>query len=53
MTSAPAAAGEEVWIDPWRASTAGVLLISVVLAAAWLPARRAGRIEPAQALKAQ
>lgn len=53
MTSAPSATGEEAWIDPWRAATAGVLLVSVVLTAAWPPARRAGQIEPAQALKAQ
>jgi hypothetical protein len=38
-------------IDPWRAATVSVLLITVVLTAAWMPARRAGRIEPTLALR--
>jgi len=35
------------------AAATAALLIGVVLMAAWLPARRAARIEPTLALKAQ
>ncbi len=44
---------EDVWIDPGVAAAAASLLLGVVLMAAWLPARRAARIEPTLALKAQ
>jgi len=46
-------AGQDVWISPAVAAATAALLIGVVLMAAWLPARRAARIEPTLALKAQ
>ncbi len=46
-------AGQDVWISPAGAAVTAALLIGVVLMAAWLPARRAARIEPTLALKAQ
>jgi len=45
--------GGDVSIDPAVAAATAGLLIGVVLMAAWLPARRAARIEPTLALKAQ
>jgi predicted permease len=44
---------QEIWIGPSRVAATTALLIAVVLVAAWLPARRAARIEPTLALKAQ
>ena len=42
-----------VWIDPAVVAATVAILISVVLLAAWLPARRAARIEPTLALRGQ
>jgi ABC-type lipoprotein release transport system permease subunit len=42
---------QNVWIDPSVMAATAMLLIAVVLVAAWLPARRAARIEPTLALK--
>ena len=39
--------------DPAVVAATAALLIAVVLLAAWLPARRAARIEPTLALKGQ
>ncbi len=44
---------QDVWINPAVAAATAALLIGVVLMAAWLPARRAARIEPTLALQAQ
>jgi putative ABC transport system permease protein len=44
---------QDVSIDPLWAAVTGASLIAVVLLAAWLPARRAARIEPTLALRAQ
>ena len=41
----------DVWIDPLIVAAIAGLLIAVVLVAAWLPARRASRIEPTLALR--
>ena len=40
-------------IDPAMAAAATALLIAVVMVAAWLPARRAARIQPTLALKGE
>jgi putative ABC transport system permease protein len=39
--------------DPWLLIAATALLLSVVLAAAWVPARRAARLDPILALRDQ
>jgi putative ABC transport system permease protein len=44
---------QDVSIDPVVVAVTAALLVAVVLIAAWLPARRAARIEPTLALKAQ
>ncbi len=44
---------QDVWIHPAWVVAAAALLMGVVLLAAWLPARRAARIEPTLALRAQ
>jgi predicted permease len=51
--STAANAGQQLSIDPSIAAAAILLLVGVVLAAAWLPARRAAKIEPTIALRAQ
>jgi len=43
--------GQDVWTNPAMAAAPAVLLIGVVLVAAWLPSRRAARIEPTLALR--
>ena len=43
----------DVQLDPWLSVSTAVALTAVVLFAAWLPARRAARIEPTLALKEQ
>ena len=45
--------GQDIWINPGVAAATAALLIGVVLMAAWLPARRAARIEPTLALNGQ
>lgn len=44
---------QDAWINPAVAAATAGLLIGVELLAAWVPARRAARIEPTLALKAQ
>jgi putative ABC transport system permease protein len=46
-------AGQDVWINPAVVAATAAVLVGVVLVAAWLPARRAARIEPTLALRAQ
>ena len=45
--------GQDVSISPGVVAATAALLIAVVLLAAWVPARRAARIEPTLALKGQ
>jgi putative ABC transport system permease protein len=49
----PLASGMDVWIHPAAVAAVSASLLGVVLLAAWLPARRAARIEPTLALRAQ
>jgi putative ABC transport system permease protein len=44
---------EDLWIAPAVAAATAAILLGIVLMAAWLPARRAARIEPTLALRAQ
>jgi ABC-type antimicrobial peptide transport system permease subunit len=45
--------GNDLTIDPAVGAAAAGLLMAVGFVAAWLPARRAARVEPTEALKAQ
>jgi ABC-type lipoprotein release transport system permease subunit len=45
--------GQDDLISPAMAAATALLLVGIVLVAAWLPARRAARIEPTLALKGQ
>lgn len=38
-------------LDPWTAAIAFVALVAVAIIAAWIPARRAARIDPMTALR--
>lgn len=44
---------QDVFVTPAVVAATAALLIAVVLVAAWLPVRRASRIDPTRALKAQ
>ena len=44
---------QDVSIDPVMVVAATALLVAVVMVAAWLPARRAARIQPTLALKGE
>jgi len=44
---------QDVVIDPTMAAAATAILIAVAMVAAWLPARRAARIQPTLALKVE
>ncbi len=37
--------------DPWSLTAAPALLLATALTAAWLPARRAARIDPVRTLR--
>ncbi len=39
--------------DPWTILTAGLALVLVALASAWIPARRAARVNPMEALRTE
>jgi ABC-type lipoprotein release transport system permease subunit len=37
--------------DPWRLVVMGVVVVGVAILASWVPARRALRVEPVEALR--
>lgn len=39
--------------DPWTLGTAAVVLLVTAVLASWLPARRAGRVDPVEALRVE
>jgi predicted permease len=39
--------------DPWSLATAAILVLVVALAACWIPAQRAARLDPARVLRAE
>jgi putative ABC transport system permease protein len=43
--------GQDASLDPWVMAATAALLCAVVVAAGWMPARRAARVEPSLALK--
>jgi putative ABC transport system permease protein len=53
MASTDLGAGQDDLVSPAMAAATALLLIAIVLVAAWLPARRAARIEPTLALRGQ
>jgi ABC-type lipoprotein release transport system permease subunit len=53
MSSTDLGAGYDDLIGPAMAGATALLLVGIVLVAAWLPARRAARIEPTLALRGQ
>ena len=40
-------------LDPWSFGVTGLALGAIAILAAWLPARRAARMEPMEAVRAE
>jgi predicted permease len=53
ISSTDLGAGHDDLISPAMAAVIALLLVGIVLVAAWMPARRAARIEPTLALRGQ